>query len=263
MERADVIMQKSSGEKSDSSAKSRAELRRRKLLVNSEDRMKRIMGFSKSDANVRNADMNMASTIPLEPVRAEPLSLPTSTRVPVFPNEADPGGDSSGELRQGPRGEGPSDAAPRSPRRGLQQYLSRFDEAMKLRSQLVSEEPRQEDGSGAEQLDAFRVFRLAGSVLLALAVRAFMCKYLSIFAPFLTLQLAYMGLYKYFPKGEKKMKRTVLTAALLLSGIPAEVIRRSMETYSRMGDVFTDLSVYFFTFILCHEVLGLLGSESA
>ncbi|MGH0167011.1 UNVERIFIED_CONTAM: hypothetical protein FKN15_051587 [Acipenser sinensis] len=85
----------------------------------------------------------------------------------------------------------------------------------------------------------------------------------SIFAPFLTLQLAYMGLYKYFPKGEKKMKRTVLTAALLLSGIPAEVIRRSMETYSRIGDVFTDLSVYFFTFILCHEVLGLLGSESA
>lgn len=122
--------------------------------------------------------MNMASTIPLEPVRAEPLSLPTSTRVPVFPNEADPGGDSSGELRQGPRGEGPSDAAPRSPRRGLQQYLSRFDEAMKLRSQLVSEEPRQQDGSGAEQLDAFRVFRLAGSVLLALAVRAFVCKYL-------------------------------------------------------------------------------------
>ncbi|XP_058852559.1 guided entry of tail-anchored proteins factor CAMLG-like isoform X2 [Acipenser ruthenus] len=262
MERADVIMQKSSGEKSDSSAKSRAELRRRKLLVNSEDRMKRIIGFSKSEANVRN-DMNMASTIPLEPVRDEPLSLPTSTRVPVFPNEADPGGDSSGELRQRPRGEGPSDAAPRSPRRGLQQYLSRFDEAMKLRSQLVSEEPRQEDGSGAEQLDAFRVFRLAGSVLLALAVRAFVCKYLSIFAPFLTLQLAYMGLYKYFPKGEKKMKRTVLTAALLLSGIPAEVIRRSMETYNRMGDVFTDLSVYFFTFILCHEVLGLLGSESA
>ncbi|XP_058852560.1 guided entry of tail-anchored proteins factor CAMLG-like isoform X3 [Acipenser ruthenus] len=241
MERADVIMQKSSGEKSDSSAKSRAELRRRKLLVNSEDRMKRIIGFSKSEANVRNADMNMASTIPLEPVRDEPLSLPTSTRVPVFPNEADPGGDSSGELRQRPRGEGPSDAAPRSPRRGLQQYLSRFDEAMKLRSQLVSEEPRQEDGSGAEQLDAFRVFRLAGSVLLALAVRAFVCKYL----------------------GEKKMKRTVLTAALLLSGIPAEVIRRSMETYNRMGDVFTDLSVYFFTFILCHEVLGLLGSESA
>ncbi|XP_041079728.1 calcium signal-modulating cyclophilin ligand isoform X2 [Polyodon spathula] len=261
MESVDLSTQKGSGEKSGMSAKRRAELRRRKLLVNSEDRMKRIMGFNKtSDADVSK---DMTSTISLEPVRAEPLSLPTSTRVPVFPSEADLGGDSSVELRHRPWGEGPSDGAPRSPRRGLQQCLSRFDEAIKLRSQLVSDEPGQEGGSGADELDAFHVFRLTGSVLLALSVRAFVCKYLSIFAPFLTLQLAYMGLYKYFPKGEKKMKRTVLTAALLLSGIPAEVIRRSMETYSRMGDVFTDLSVYFFTFILCHEVLGLLGSESA
>ncbi|XP_041121037.1 calcium signal-modulating cyclophilin ligand-like isoform X2 [Polyodon spathula] len=262
METADLSAQKGSGEKCGMSAKRRAELRRRKLLVNSEDRMKRIMGFSKtSDADVSN-DMLITSTVPLEPVRAEPLLLPTSTRVPVFPSEADLGGDSSRELRQRPRGEGLSDGAPRSPSQGHQQCLSRFDEAMKLRSQLVSEEPGQEGGSGADELDVFHVFRLAGSVLLALAVRAFVCKYLSIFAPFLTLELAYMGLYKYFPKGEKKTKRTVLTAALLLSGIPAEVIRRSMETYSRMGDVFTDLSVYFFTFILCHEVLSLLGSES-
>ncbi|KAL4684167.1 hypothetical protein H8959_021861 [Pygathrix nigripes] len=83
----------------------------------------------------------------------------------------------------------------------------------------------------------------------------------SIFAPFLTLQLAYMGLYKYFPKSEKKIKTTVLTAALLLSGIPAEVINRSMDTYSKMGEVFTDLCVYFFTFIFCHELLDYWGSE--
>nr|KAF6347943.1 calcium modulating ligand [Myotis myotis] len=83
----------------------------------------------------------------------------------------------------------------------------------------------------------------------------------SIFAPFLTLQLAYMGLYKYFPKGEKKIKTTVLTAALLLSGIPAEVINRSMDTYSKMGEVFTDLCVYFFTFIFCHELLEYWASE--
>ncbi|KAK1150394.1 calcium signal-modulating cyclophilin ligand-like isoform X1 [Acipenser oxyrinchus oxyrinchus] len=258
MERADVITQKSSGEKSDSSAKSRAELRRRKLLVNSEDRMKRIMGFSKSDANVRNADMNMASTIPLEPVRAEQLSIPTSTRVPVFPNEADPGRQQRGapaETRGGPR------RAPRSPRRGCSSTCP-ADEAMKLRSQLVSEEPRQEGSSGSRSWtpSACSDWRECAA---GTRCQSLVCKYLSIFAPFLTLQLAYMGLYKYFPKGEKKMKRTVLTAALLLSGIPAEVIRRSMETYSRMGDVFTDLSVYFFTFILCHEVLGLLGSESA
>lgn len=61
---------------------------------------------------------------------------------------------------------------------------------------------------------------------------------------------------------EKKAQTTVLTAALLLSGIPAEVINRSMDTYRRMGDVFADLCVYFFTFIISHEVLQLFGSET-
>lgn len=61
---------------------------------------------------------------------------------------------------------------------------------------------------------------------------------------------------------EKKTKTTVLTAALLLSGIPAEVINRSMDTYRRMGDVFSDLCFYFFTFILSHEILLFVGSET-
>ena len=54
----------------------------------------------------------------------------------------------------------------------------------------------------------------------------------------------------------------MLTAALLLSGIPSEVINRSMDTYRRMGDVFADLCTYFFTFILSNEILLLIGSET-
>lgn len=61
---------------------------------------------------------------------------------------------------------------------------------------------------------------------------------------------------------EKKAQTTVLTAALLLSGIPGEVINRFMDTYRRMGDVFADLCAYFFTFILSHQVLLLVGSEA-
>lgn len=64
-----------------------------------------------------------------------------------------------------------------------------------------------------------------------------------------------------FHQVEKKMQTTVLTAALLLSGIPAEVINRFMDTYRKMADVFADLCVYFFTFILSHEILLLLSSE--
>ncbi|XP_041863675.1 calcium signal-modulating cyclophilin ligand [Melanotaenia boesemani] len=271
-------------------AQRRAEIRRRKLLMNSEDRMQRIVGFSKNDS-----ENNGASRRPTEPRfhldldRTEPWSSSSQRPSPFLPESAGHGShshtatperrgsplpdcseplgasleDDIGGLRQRPKGErGASDDHSGSPRRGLQKYLSRFDDAMKLRGQLVSEKPAQDGGPDSDEFDPFRVFRLVGSILLAVFVRVFVCKYLSIFAPFLTLELAYMGLSKYFPKVEKKTKTTVLTAALLLSGIPAEVINRSMDTYRRMGDVFSDLCVYFFTFIISHEFLLLIGSET-
>ncbi|XP_040908351.1 calcium signal-modulating cyclophilin ligand isoform X2 [Toxotes jaculatrix] len=274
-----------------SAAQKRAEIRRRKLLMNSEDRMNRIVGFAKNES-----ENNGASRRPTEPrfhldlERTEPWSSSSSSPRPSpflpeasglgsrslsatperrgspLPDCSDlPGGsleDDIGGVRQRPRGERASDDLSGSPRRGLQKYLSRFDDAMKLRGQLANEKPPQDGGSDSEEFDPFRIFRLIGSILLAVFVRVFVCKYLSIFAPFLTLELAYMGLSKYFPKVEKKTKTTVLTAALLLSGIPAEVINRSMDTYRRMGDVFADLCVYFFTFILSHEILLFIGSET-
>lgn len=276
-----------------STAQRRAEIRRRKLLMNSEDRMKRIVGFTKNESE-NNAG---AARRPTEPrfhldldSRTEPWSSSSSSPRPSpFLPEASGASsrsrsatperrgspltgcsephtssleDDIGGVRQRPRGERVSEDISSSPRRGLQKYLSRFDDAMKLRGQLVNEKPAQDGGSDTEEFDPFRVFRLIGSILLAIFVRVFVCKYLSIFAPFLTLELAYMGLSKYFPKVEKKAQTTVLTAALLLSGIPAEVINRSMDTYRRMGDVFADLCVYFFTFIFSHEILLLVGSET-
>uniref|UniRef100_A0A3P9J147 Guided entry of tail-anchored proteins factor n=1 Tax=Oryzias latipes TaxID=8090 RepID=A0A3P9J147_ORYLA len=275
-----------------SAAQRRAEMRRRKLLLNSEDRLNRIVGFAKN-----GSDNNGASGRPAEPRfhldldRTEPWSPSSSSQRPSpflpessafsglshtatperrgspLPDCSEPAAaaveDDVGGLRQRLKGErAPSDNISGSPRRGLQNYLARFDDAMKLRGQLASEKPTQDGGAETEEFDPFRVFRLVGSILLAVFVRIFVCRYLSIFAPFLTLELAYMGLSKYFPKVEKKTKTTVLTAALLLSGIPAEVINRSMDTYRRMGDVFSDLCLYFFTFVLCHELLLLCGSET-
>ncbi|GAA6232117.1 calcium signal-modulating cyclophilin ligand isoform X1 [Lates japonicus] len=275
-----------------SAAQRRAEIRRRKLLMNSEDRMNRIVGFAKNESE-NNAAASRRPTEPrfhLDLDRTEPWSSTSSSPRPSpFLPEASvlssrsrsatperrgsplpdcselPGGslnDDIGGVWPRPRGERASDDLSGSPRRGLQKYLSRFDDAMKLRGQLANEKPPEDGGSDSEEFDPFRIFRLIGSILLAVFVRVFVCKYLSIFAPFLTLELAYMGLSKYFPKVEKKTKTTVLTAALLLSGIPAEVINRSMDTYRRMGDVFADLCVYFFTFILSHEILLFIGSET-
>lgn len=273
-----------------SASQRRAELRRRKLLMNSEQRINRIMGFHRPGSGAE--EENQTKSKPLDSDILNPLGVPSVSKRVVLGDSVDGGvtdyqpsggadirgaqlGDKLDsfikapecsskdgvELRHRNRGDLTADSAPRGSHHGLEQYLSRFEEAMKLRKQLISEKPSQEDGRTTEEFDSFRIFRLVGCALLALVVRAFVCKYLSIFAPFLTLQLAYMGLYKYFPKGEKKVKTTVLTAALLLSGIPAEVINRSMDTYSKMGEVFTDLCVYFFTFIFCHEVLEYWGPE--
>lgn len=82
------------------------------------------------------------------------------------------------ELRHRSRGDPAAGAAQRASHHGLEQYLSRFEEAMKLRKQLISEKPSQEDGSSTEEFDSFRIFRLVGCALLALGVRAFVCKYL-------------------------------------------------------------------------------------
>ncbi|XP_069932210.1 guided entry of tail-anchored proteins factor CAMLG isoform X2 [Oryctolagus cuniculus] len=246
-----------------SASQRRAELRRRKLLMNSEQRINRIMGFHRPGSGAE--EESQAKSKQQDGDRLNALGIPSVSKRVVLGDSVGAGAvdqhgsaaevrgdaldslipppecpdDLNLELRLRSRGELAADAVQRASRHGLEQYLSRFEEAMKLRRQLTSEKPSQEDGSAAEEFDSFRIFRLVGCALLALAVRAFVCKYLS----------------------EKKVKTTVLTAALLLSGIPAEVINRSMDTYSKMGEVFTDLCVYFFTFIFCHELLGYWGSE--
>ena len=99
--------------------------------------------------------------------------LPDCSELPVGSLEEDIGG-----VWQRPRGERASDDLSRSPRRGLQTYLSRFDDAMKLRGQLANEKPPPDGGPDSEEFDPFRVFRLIGSILLAVFVRVFVCKYL-------------------------------------------------------------------------------------
>ncbi|CAL8303644.1 guided entry of tail-anchored proteins factor CAMLG [Gadus morhua] len=291
MESTEDNGQTSTEEKTLSAAQRRAEIRRRKLLMNSEDRMNRIVGYTKIEPESAGTPRRPAEPrFHLDLERTDPWPANSSPRPSPFlqesahsrsstperrgsplPDLGDPVGGSLEDLRgvaagvrQRPRGERPSDDPSGSPRRGLQTYLSRFDDAMKLRGQLAvaSEKAAEEGDSEPEEFDVFRMFRLIGSLLLAVFVRVSVCQYLSIFAPFLTLELAYMGLYKYFPKVERKPQSTVLTAALLLSGIPAEVINRSMDTYRRMGDVFADLCLYFFTFVLSHEILLIVGSET-
>uniref|UniRef100_A0A8C2CCN0 Calcium modulating ligand n=1 Tax=Cyprinus carpio TaxID=7962 RepID=A0A8C2CCN0_CYPCA len=242
----------SAAQQQNNAAQRRAEIRRRKLLLNSEQRMKKIVGFSKSDADSAARVLEPRLQLDLDGMEAC-----SSKRL-----SESPGSVSDEAVAEDVRQRLATDERSVSPRRGLQKCLSRFDDAMKLRGQLSAEKTAQ-DGSGEEELDSFCLFRLVCSVALAVFVRIFVCQYLSIFAPFLTLELGFMGLHKYFPKVEKKSQTTMLTAALLLSGIPAEVINRSMDTYRKMSDVFSDLCIYFFTFIMCHELLLIFGCDAS
>lgn len=241
-------------------AQRRAEIRRRKLMQNSEDRMKKIVGFSQTeDSSADRPRSVLEPRFHLDLERHEPWSGSGSAkRLSPHPAESDrSASEAAGE-------EDSSRELPSSPRRGLRKYLSRLDDAMKLRGHLAGEKPAPDrTGTEPEDLDPFCLFRLVASVALALFVRIFVCQYLSIFAPFLTLELGFMGLHKYFPKVEKKSQATVLTAALLLSGIPSELISRSMDTYRKMSFVFSDLCVYFFSFVMCHEMLLLCGSDGS
>nr|XP_014343837.1 PREDICTED: calcium signal-modulating cyclophilin ligand [Latimeria chalumnae] len=304
-----------------SASRRRAELRRRKLLLNSEERMNRILGYQRPAAADED-DVLSENRTPHESERLDPpipsgvsrrisaLSTDSVTRTSGSPSlqsslgdlsvmhssesqdsvttEASKDSNSDLRHREEPAPGSGGGGGEHSSRRGLDRYLSRFDEAMKLRNQLMSEKSGQESGSSGEELDSFRLFRLVGCTVLAIAVRGFVCRYLvsshrlncessaqerrwndstGDFSPSLKLSntngVAVISMHFVLLcfEGEKKMKTTVLTAALLLSGIPAEVISRSMDTYSKMGDVFTDLCVYFFTFIFCHQVLAAFGSQ--
>lgn len=90
-------------------------------------------------------------------------------------------------LRKRTRGDRVSEDLSSSPRPGLQKYLSRFDDAMKLRGQLATEKPVQDGGADPDEFDPFVVFRLVGSVLLAVFVRLFVCKYLVRSGSFMSL----------------------------------------------------------------------------
>lgn len=123
-------------------------------------------------------------------------------KIDLFSKTHEVGSDGSSELRQRNRGE-LLDVPQRAPRHGLDQYLSRFDEAMKLRNQLMNEKPSQENGSVVEEFDSFHIFRLVGCALLAIGVRVFVCKYLVrfliffiffIFLPFFVLVVLLAGL---------------------------------------------------------------------
>nr|AAH66383.1 Zgc:77424 [Danio rerio] len=175
-----------------SAAQRRAEIRRRKLLNNSEDRMNRIVGFSKSDAD--SGERAGVGVLHLDLDHPEWSSSKRASPADsgVCESVSERGVESAAVRSLSADGERSA-----SPRRGLQAYLSRFDDAMKLRGQLANEKAAQDSGAQPEELDAFRIFRTTASVTLAVFVRIFVCQYLSIFAPFLTLELGFMGLHKY------------------------------------------------------------------
>ncbi|XP_018425461.1 PREDICTED: calcium signal-modulating cyclophilin ligand, partial [Nanorana parkeri] len=195
-----------------SASQRRAEIRRRKLMSNSEERMNRIMGIHKPPSiELRIERLDKPDSLPLQSSLSKQGTIFSGDTGTSNDHSCGEGSTSyteermdfnrSSDFRQDSNGlRNRTDVTSESTPRGLNQYLTRFDEAMKLRNQLNSEKPVPESSNAVDEMDCFRICRLVGSAILAVFVRMFVCKYLSIFAPFLTLQLAFMGLSKYFPK---------------------------------------------------------------
>lgn len=139
-------------------------------------------------------DRNECFSSSVSTKRVSPFVLETRSEGSVIDERREEEGEETERgVRLRPRGETSSEEHSRSPRRGLNTYLSRFDDAIKLRGQLTNEKASQESGADADEFDSFRLFRLLGSVVLAVCVRIFVCHYLvrekHIYTIFFFLQL--------------------------------------------------------------------------
>ncbi|XP_078731437.1 guided entry of tail-anchored proteins factor CAMLG [Lampetra fluviatilis] len=224
------------------SVRLRAERRRNRLLQNPEERMRKILGHG--DMKARDTgrlqdpekeggeegikgDVSPPQTLPKMQTKEQNEEKGGSPTHPAHATEHS----TTPRLRL-PRTRGPSRAelgerslgGGQTPPSGLENYFAQLDQVLRAEGYGggggTAEgffRRRKEVGGGVEEEDeedegeVFRLLRLLCSAMLALFVRIFVVQYLSIFAPFLTLQVALMGIGKFFPQYERRVPRWMPT----------------------------------------------------
>ncbi|XP_078469429.1 guided entry of tail-anchored proteins factor CAMLG isoform X2 [Lampetra planeri] len=222
------------------SVRLRAERRRNRLLQNPEERMRKILGHG--DMKARDTgrlqdpekeegikgDVSPPQTLPKMHTKEQNEEKGGSPTHPAHATEHS----TTPRLRL-PRTRGPSRAelgerslgGGQTPPSGLENYFAQLDQVLRAEGYGgggggTAEgffRRRKEVGGGVEEEDeedegeVFRLLRLLCSAMLALFVRIFVVQYLSIFAPFLTLQVALMGIGKFFPQYERRVPRWMPT----------------------------------------------------
>uniref|UniRef100_UPI00358E8D44 guided entry of tail-anchored proteins factor CAMLG n=1 Tax=Myxine glutinosa TaxID=7769 RepID=UPI00358E8D44 len=215
----------------------KAELRRRKLLLQSEDRMKRILG-------VKCGNSQAKKLCPEEPLE-EPSAVDTGCDFlgsctgsesqfgvePPFP-----------QLRLSPDNLSPawtpeqSDGQP-SPRPGVPS----------------SEEHDARDlGQSIVRPGVLKPLRLLLSIVVAVIARLFFTSYTSLFVPFLNLEMVLFAVR--ILRSEPPSQSSLVEAAFALSGLGPHLVNRIGSVGRCLADITSDLCVYFFFFLLCHQL---------
>lgn len=212
-------------------------MRRRKLLLQSEDRMKRILGVKCGNSQARK----------------------------LCPEEAfeDPSVVDTGRNSLGSCSGSESQF-------GMQPPFSRLRLSPdKLRSAWTAEQsegqPSPQPGEqSSEEHDArdlgqcvvrpgvMKPLRLLLSIVVAVMVRLFFTSYTSLFVPFLNLEMVLFAVR--ILRNEPPSQSSLVEAAFALSGLGPHLVNRIASLGRCLADITSDLCVYFFFFMLCHQL---------
>ncbi|XP_026290837.1 guided entry of tail-anchored proteins factor CAMLG [Frankliniella occidentalis] len=229
-------------------AAARREARRRRILENSENRLRVISGLSKADDAKESSEGSFYDAAYSPPLikKDDPILeyVPQNSQAKAFespsvissPNEPV---SSSSQIEEKP--------VPEFPFSSSNQFTS---------VPLQQEEPSQSFISTAI---ASRIHLIGLALLVRLLLSTSYGYWIgeSVFVPLFTLQLIkYCGI---FPRLESdRSSGGILNAVLLLSGLPARQISRLLQILGGLKGIMEDTYIYLFSFVLFHVSLELI-----
>ncbi|KAL5018006.1 hypothetical protein ScPMuIL_003728 [Solemya velum] len=235
---------------------SRREARRRKILQNSEQRMKILAGGGRDDFGVKDICDKSSSEDP-------PLSLtgnlivgkePDTTKLleqNAFKNEQNqPTDDSESSIRAQKSGGGTVKISKLPPRTPI---------SNESKSSTIKAPPVTTKDTIKQNSQLFNTLRMSCCVLLAFVARWVLSSDYGIFyvqsiiAPFAAMEMA-LFFYQHQTMGNVSLphKNNMMATALMLCGIKPDIINYYNQIMGYFSAVTEDLALYIFTFLLAH-----------
>ncbi|ESP04633.1 hypothetical protein LOTGIDRAFT_237287 [Lottia gigantea] len=241
------------------SAAERREARRQKILQNSENRMKVLLGEKTDTQNVRETLNSEAESENVTSAHESSLNRRLHEPDIVKPKELDEVSTASSAV---PDGDIPRLLSSRkgSPTVKIQK-LSPVPKEIHEPTVNVKKVP---EAKPEELWKIFDLLRFGAMILLAVVVRwllsyGFGLFYVkSIFIPFIATEIAIYAFQQINMQNiVLPQKGSLLSSALMLCGIKPDVIKLYNRVMSYISAISEDCAIYLFTFVLCNIVMAL------